>query len=673
MCGGDFMSKNPEETMDFLSYVAEAGMYTLKEDDDMKAKLAAVTRGLEELELKKVHEVQAVAKTPMQPNNNAPYGKYLTTQVGGIIQISHGRPEQLNTNSRNQPSQQSSSLEQAIANLSKGRFPSQPHQNPEGVHEVEVQEGESSQMKDVKALITLRSGKKIEKPTPKPHVEKEEEIKKGDGMENKEKEISEKNKDSNSTMNTIPEKELLKEEMLKKSTSPPFPQALHGKKGIRNASEILERLIVNKKTFLTEQVSAILQCKSPLKYKDLEVLTISVMIGGKVVEKALLDLGASVNLLPYSIYKQLRKRFWHTCATSQHSDTQFAAAKRIANPQNPRRAISGAASRALGASAATSEPQNPSEIAPEVVIRRSMLTQPPIEGNLDCRARYHMEQLLAPRDFFYPRIAMDFYQSMTTKQVRDPTLIHFTIDGRHGILGARHIAEALHIPYEPTHFEDFRVWTSPTELEMRRGVLLEALFKISEGYFFNPHHLIMVALLYFEEKVHKKKLQRADVIPLLFPRLLCQILEHLGVEQPERPQPAARRASPRHIPEGILIAAPAIPRAPPVTPASSKSSTSAEPRMVIPISEYRELCCALQTLTASQSSLAQEMAAIRACQEQMLATQAQHTTILRQLQHHFDLPSAAEPSTSTTVVPHSHPTEPQAPSGAATKEADPSA
>ena len=61
---------------------------------------------------------------------------------------------------------------------------------------------------------------------------------------------------------------------------------------------------------------------------------------------------------------------------------------------------------------------------------------------------------------------MDFYQSMTTKQVRDPTLIHFTIDGRHGILGARHIAKALQIPYEPTHFEDFRVWTSPTELEM---------------------------------------------------------------------------------------------------------------------------------------------------------------------------------------------------------------
>ena len=43
-------------------------------------------------------------------------------------------------------------------------------------------------------------------------------------------------------MNTNSEKILLKEEMLKKPTSPPFPQALHGKKGIRNASEILKVL-----------------------------------------------------------------------------------------------------------------------------------------------------------------------------------------------------------------------------------------------------------------------------------------------------------------------------------------------------------------------------------------------------------------------------------------------
>ena len=44
----------------------------------------------------------------------------------------------------------------------------------------------------------------------------------------------------------------------------------------------------------------------------------------------------------------------------------------------------------------------------------------------------------------------------------------------------------------------------------------------------------MAALLYFEEKLHRKKLLRADAIPLLFPRLLCQILEHLGY--PAEPQ-----------------------------------------------------------------------------------------------------------------------------------------
>ena len=64
-------------------------------------------------------------------------------------------------------------------------------------------------------------------------------------------------------------------------------------------------LNVDKKAFLTEQVSAIIQCKTPVKYKDPSCPTISVNIGGTCVEKALLDLGASVNLLPYSMYKQL--------------------------------------------------------------------------------------------------------------------------------------------------------------------------------------------------------------------------------------------------------------------------------------------------------------------------------------------------------------------------------
>ena len=41
-------------------------MYTLNEDTDMKEKIAAMVRRWEELELKKIREVQAISKTPVQ-------------------------------------------------------------------------------------------------------------------------------------------------------------------------------------------------------------------------------------------------------------------------------------------------------------------------------------------------------------------------------------------------------------------------------------------------------------------------------------------------------------------------------------------------------------------------------------------------------------------------------
>ena len=76
-------------------------------------------------------------------------------------------------------------------------------------------------------------------------------------------------------------------------------------KFLKDLCTIKRGLNVNKKAFLTEQVSAIIQCKSLVKYKDSGCPTISVMIGGTCVEKDLLNLRASVNLLPYSVYQQL--------------------------------------------------------------------------------------------------------------------------------------------------------------------------------------------------------------------------------------------------------------------------------------------------------------------------------------------------------------------------------
>ena len=44
----------------------------------------------------------------------------------------------------------------------------------------------------------------------------------------------------------------------------------------------------------------------------------------------------------------------------------------------------------------------------------------------------------------------------------------------------------------------------------------------------------MTTFLHFEEKVHRKDLARAEAIPLLMPRLLCHVLEHLGFSEEPR-------------------------------------------------------------------------------------------------------------------------------------------
>ena len=76
-------------------------------------------------------------------------------------------------------------------------------------------------------------------------------------------------------------------------------------KSLKDLCTVKKGLGIEKKAFLIEQVSAIIQSKTLVKYKDPGSPTISVNIGGTCIDKALLDLGASVNLQPYSVYKQL--------------------------------------------------------------------------------------------------------------------------------------------------------------------------------------------------------------------------------------------------------------------------------------------------------------------------------------------------------------------------------
>ncbi|KAK5838672.1 hypothetical protein PVK06_007407 [Gossypium arboreum] len=56
---------------------------------------------------------------------------------------------------------------------------------------------------------------------------------------------------------------------------------------------------------LNEECSAILQNKLPTKLNDPGSFTIPCLIGSLNIEKALADLSASINLMPYKMFKQL--------------------------------------------------------------------------------------------------------------------------------------------------------------------------------------------------------------------------------------------------------------------------------------------------------------------------------------------------------------------------------
>ena len=196
----------------------------------------------------------------------------------------------------------------------KGKFPSQTQQNPKGVNEIGSANDPNARIDEVKAVVTLKSGKEMRPAVPAP------------------------TKTAPTVVDPPEEEQSAKREEVKPSVPPHFPQALRKKKNSINQTKILEVLRqvkvniplldmikqvptyakilkdlctvkrgfnVNKKAFLNEQVSAIIECKTLVKYKDPGYPTISVNIEGISVEKALLDLGASVNLLPYSMYKQL--------------------------------------------------------------------------------------------------------------------------------------------------------------------------------------------------------------------------------------------------------------------------------------------------------------------------------------------------------------------------------
>ncbi|KAL6347407.1 hypothetical protein AAG906_018617 [Vitis piasezkii] len=307
----------------------------------------------------------------------------------------------------------------------------------------------------------------------------------------------------------------------------------------------------------------------------------------------------------------------------------------------------------------TEDPRIPVDMPPETVIRRPMIAGPPIEGNLDCRDRsFHSEtyfdiealrQQPELRDSFrlLQRVVLDFYQSMTTRGLRNPTLIQFTIDGRQGAIGARHIAEALRIPYEPVIQADFREWSSFSQSDMVR--ILESPSKklqraMASHYYFRGFSAILEHWLSRRARLERHRHGREDFSLDKWHHLAAYFAPQGAPAMPAPPElpqdeqmpqvqqdeiltetiPPAPVAHPSvHSPEPLHSTSPLTQGAPPVMPTTPAPPPSSEPTVTVSLTEFRGLVHSLQTLSTAQDSLFQQMATIRAHQDQIIATRAQ--------------------------------------------------
>ncbi|XP_027085046.2 uncharacterized protein [Coffea arabica] len=208
---------------------------------------------------------------------------------------------------RNQISQMATTINR-LDFQNQGKLPSQPELNPKNV-----------------SAMTLRSGKEIQGSEPVIPKDKDEEK-----IENEfEREDS----------NGADPKVLSDPIITVKTNPPPFPNRLEKSKKQDKEKEILEvfrkleinipmldaikqvpkyakflrDLCVNRKrlrgderVIVGENVSAVLQRKLPPKCGDPGMFTIPCRIGNTVIRRAMLDLGASINVMPKSIYASLK-------------------------------------------------------------------------------------------------------------------------------------------------------------------------------------------------------------------------------------------------------------------------------------------------------------------------------------------------------------------------------
>ena len=81
---------------------------------------------------------------------------------------------------------------------------------------------------------------------------------------------------------------------------------------------------------------------------------------------------------------------------------------------------------------------------------------------------YSLLPFMTPRQYYYPRVVLQFYHSMTSQGAAGPLELQFSIDDRPGVLRAADILAALGIRIPPVNSEGYRAWAHPPHREMVR-------------------------------------------------------------------------------------------------------------------------------------------------------------------------------------------------------------
>ena len=142
------------------------------------------------------------------------------------------------------------------------------------------------------------------------------------------------------------------------------------------------------------------------------------------------------------------------------------------------------------------------DLSPASIIRRPYFPCNPIPGNVSYRGRdfhgevyydlpafagdpglrdsmllvqrYHLKPFMVSRQFYYPRVVIEFYHTMTSRREVNPTAFHFSIDGQPGILRASDITAALHLQVVLANAAGYRQWPHPSTREMVRLLSMNA-------------------------------------------------------------------------------------------------------------------------------------------------------------------------------------------------------